>query len=76
MPTAPLSEGRLFICEQRHSLRVSELQLCRSPLRTLSRFRKFGQRDKWKGCSLTAIKMAETRSNDDTTSTPESHSSL
>jgi hypothetical protein len=42
----------------------------------VSRFRKFGQRDKWKVCSLTAIKMAETRSNDDTTSTPESHSSL
>jgi hypothetical protein len=42
----------------------------------LSRFRKFGQRDKWKGCSLTAIKMAETRSNDDTTSTAESHSNL
>jgi hypothetical protein len=42
----------------------------------VSRFRKFGQRDKWKGCSLTAIKMAETRSNDDTTSTAESHSNL
>ncbi len=45
-------------------------------LGSLSRFRKFGQRDKWKGCSLTAIKMAETRSNDDTTSTPEPHSNL
>src|ERR1019366_441551 len=42
----------------------------------MSWFRKFGQRDKWKGCSPTAIKMAETRSNDDTTSTPEPHSGL
>src|SRR5487761_1370318 len=42
----------------------------------LSWVRKFGQWDKWKGCSLTAIKMAETRSNDDTTSTPEPHSSI
>ena len=42
----------------------------------VSRIRKFGQRDKWKGCSLTAIKMAETRSNDDATSTPEPHSSF
>jgi hypothetical protein len=42
----------------------------------LSRFGKFGQRDKWKSCSLIAIKMAETRSNDDSTSTPKSHSDL
>src|SRR5271163_649443 len=42
----------------------------------LSRFRKFGQRDKWKGCSPTAIKMAEMRSNDDATSTPEPHIDL
>src|ERR1039458_5982771 len=43
---------------------------------TISRIRKFGQRDKWKDCTPTAIKMAETRSNDDTTSTPEPHSRL
>src|SRR5271155_1760952 len=43
---------------------------------TVSRFRKFGQRDKWKGCSPTAIKMAEMRSNDDATSTPEPHIDL
>ncbi|MHB8304197.1 MAG: hypothetical protein ACYDC6_15520, partial [Acidobacteriaceae bacterium] len=36
--------------------------------------RKFGQWDKWKGCSLTAIKMAGMRSNDDATSTQEPHS--
>ena len=42
----------------------------------LSRLRKFGQRDEWKGCSLTAIKMAEKRSNDVTTPTPDPHSSL
>ena len=42
----------------------------------VSRFRKFGQRDKWKGCSPTAIKMAEMRSNDDATSTPEPHIGL
>src|SRR3979409_1605526 len=40
----------------------------------VSRIQKFGQRDKWKSCSPTAIKMAETRSNDDTTSAPEPHS--
>jgi hypothetical protein len=34
---------------------------------TLSRIREFGQRDEWKGCSLTAVKMAENRSNDVTT---------
>src|ERR1035438_184534 len=38
--------------------------------------RKFGQRDEWRVVPLTAIKMAETRSNDDTTSTAESHSNL
>jgi hypothetical protein len=43
---------------------------------SISRFRKFGQRDKWKGCSPTAIKMAEMRSNDDATSTPEPHIGL
>ena len=37
----------------------------------MRRFRKFGQRDEWKGCSLTAIKMAEKRSNDDTPFTPD-----
>jgi hypothetical protein len=42
----------------------------------VSRFRKFGQRDKWKGCSPTAIKMAEMRSNDDATFTPEPHIGL
>ena len=42
----------------------------------MSRFRKFGQRDEWEDCPLTAIKMAEKRSNDDTTPTPESHSQL
>src|SRR5271155_5466958 len=46
------------------------------PLSSLSRFRKFGQRDKWKGCSPTAIKMAEMRSNDDATCTPEPHIDL
>jgi hypothetical protein len=44
--------------------------------RAISRFRKFGQRDKWKGCSPTAIKMAEMRSNDDATFTPEPHIGL
>ena len=42
----------------------------------LSRLRKFGQPDEWKDCSPAAIKMAETRSNDGTTSTAESHSSV
>ncbi|MHB8302435.1 MAG: hypothetical protein ACYDC6_06295, partial [Acidobacteriaceae bacterium] len=42
----------------------------------LSWVRKFGQWDKWKGCSLTAIKMAGMRSNDDATSTQEPHSGL
>ncbi|HUV70786.1 MAG TPA: OmpA family protein, partial [Terracidiphilus sp.] len=42
----------------------------------VSRLRKFGQGDKWRGCSQTAIKMAEKRSNDVTTSTPEPHSGL
>jgi hypothetical protein len=42
----------------------------------LSRFRKFRQQDKWKGCSPRAIKMAEMRSNDDATSTPEPHIGL
>ena len=44
--------------------------------REVSRFRKFGQRDKWKGCSPRAIKMPEKRNNDDATSTPEPHSGL
>ena len=52
------------------------LRTCAKSWVDLSRFRRFGQRDEWKGCSLTAIKMAETRSNDDTTSTAESHSNL
>jgi hypothetical protein len=47
----------------------------RSP-RPLSRLRKFGQRDEWKGCSPTAIKMAEKRSNDDTPFTPDPFSVL
>ncbi len=42
----------------------------------LSRLRKFGQRDEWKGCSLAAIKMAEQRSNDDTPFTPDPFSGL
>ena len=42
----------------------------------LSRIRKLGQWDKWKSCSPTAIKMAEMRSNDDATFTPEPHIGL
>ena len=42
----------------------------------LSRFRKFRQRDEWKVVPQPAIKMAETRSNNGTTSPPESHSGL
>ena len=38
--------------------------------------RKFGQRDEWRVVPLTAINMAETRSNDDATSAPESYSSV
>ena len=41
------------------------------PLHHVSRFLKLGQQDNWNGSFLTAIKMAEARSNDDTTSTPE-----
>ena len=48
-----------------------------SVVAVLSWVRTLGQWDKWKGCCLTAIKMAEMRSNDDTTSTREPpHSSL
>ena len=42
----------------------------------MSRIREFGQRDEWKGCSLTAVKMAENRSNDVTTPTADSHSNF
>jgi hypothetical protein len=44
--------------------------------RMVSRIREFGQRDEWKGCSLTAVKMAENRSNDVTTPTADSHSNF
>ena len=47
-----------------------------TPPGKLSRFRKFGQRDKWRGCSPTAIKMAEKRSNDDAPPAPEPHSGI
>jgi hypothetical protein len=48
----------------------------REPLVVLRWLRKFGQRDEWRVVPLTAINMAETRSNDDATSAPESYSSV
>jgi REP element-mobilizing transposase RayT len=69
--------GEVFrrLAEQRES-RIEEGHLQADHVHMMSRFGKFGQRDKWKSCSLIAIKMAETRSNDDSTSTSKSHSDL